>query len=72
MTFQQEVDALRSRIAKAEFERNAWRAAGPQEKYIEAYFMVEALESQLDQRLRDHAGPPVDAGHASTSTGDSI
>jgi len=70
MTFQQAVDALRSRIAKAESERDAWRAAGPQEKYVEAYFMVEALESQLDQRLRDHA-VPVEAEHSSASTGDS-
>ena len=70
MTFQQEIDALRSRVAKAESERDAWRAAGPQEKYFEAYFMVEALESQLDQRLRDHA-VPVEPEHTSTSTGDS-
>ena len=70
MTFQLEIDALRSRVAKAESERDAWRAAGPQEKYFEAYFMVEALESQLDQRLRDHA-VPVELEHSSTSTGDS-
>jgi|RhiMetdeSRZDD1v2_1073273.scaffolds.fasta_scaffold439815_4 hypothetical protein len=70
MTLQQEVDALRSRIAKAESERDAWRAAGPQEKYFEAYFMVEALESQLDRRLRDHA-IAVEPEHTLTSTGDS-
>jgi len=52
MTFQQEIDALTSRIAKAASERDAWRAAGPEDKYLEAYFMVEALELQLDQRLR--------------------
>jgi len=52
MTFQEELDALTSRIAKAESERDAWRSAGPQEKYLEAHFMVEALELQLDQRLR--------------------
>ena len=55
MTFQEEIDALLSRIAKAESERDAWRAAGPEEKYLEAYFMVEALELQLDERLRRHA-----------------
>jgi hypothetical protein len=70
MTFHQEIDTLRSRIAKAASERDAWRAAGPQEKYFEAYFMVEALESQLDQRLRDHA-VAVEPEHTSTSTGDS-
>jgi hypothetical protein len=57
MTFQQQVDALRSRIAKAESERDAWRAAGLEEKYFESYFLVEALELQLRQRLRDHTVP---------------
>jgi hypothetical protein len=52
MTFQEDIDALKSRIAKAEFKRETWRAAGEQEKYLEAYFMVEALELQLDSRLR--------------------
>lgn len=52
MTFQEDNDALKSRIAKVEFTRETWRAAGDQEKYLEAYFMVEALELQLDRRLR--------------------
>jgi len=52
MTFQEDIDALKSRIAKAEFTRETWRAAGDQEKYLEAYFMVEALELQLDRRVR--------------------
>jgi hypothetical protein len=45
-----EIDALRRRIAKAEAERDTWRTAGRQENYLEAYSMVEALETQLDQR----------------------
>ena len=69
MTFQQEIDELRSRIVKAESERDTWRAAGPQEKYFEAYFMVEALELQLGQRMRDGAAP-VEAEPASTSSRD--
>ena len=52
MTLKDDIDAIKSRIAKAESERDAWRLAGLEEKYIEAYSMVEALELQLEQRLR--------------------
>ena len=55
MTFQDDIDSFKSRIAKAESDRDAWRVAGPEEKYLEAYFMVEALELQLDERLRRRA-----------------
>lgn len=51
MTFKDDIDAIRSRIAKAESGRNAWRLAGLEE-YIEAYSMVEALGFQLEQRLQ--------------------
>jgi hypothetical protein len=56
MTFQEDIDAIKRRIAEAESQRDAWRAAGVEEKYLAAYFAVEALELQLDSRLRD--GPP--------------
>ena len=52
VTFQEEIAALRTRIRKAEVERDTWRASGRQEKYLEAYLMVDALELQLD-RLRN-------------------
>jgi hypothetical protein len=52
MTFQEDIESFKARIAKAESERDVWRVAGPEEKYLEAYFLVEALESQLDERLR--------------------
>ena len=52
MTLKDDIDAIKRRIAKAESERDAWRLAGLEEKYIEAYSMVEALELQLEQRLR--------------------
>lgn len=55
MTFLEEVAAVRARIAKAESERDGWRAAGRQERYLEAYLMVEALELQLE-RLRMSRG----------------
>lgn len=54
MTYQQDIDSFKDRIARAESERDAWRLAGREEKYLEAYFMVEALELQLDERLRRH------------------
>lgn len=56
MTFEEDIDTLRNRIAKAETAREAWRLAGDREKYLEAYFMVDALELQLDQRLRQSRG----------------
>jgi hypothetical protein len=52
VTFQEDIDTLKSRIAKSESARETWRLAGEKEKYLEAYFMVEALELRLDQRLR--------------------
>ena len=52
LTIHADIDALRQRIAKAEADRDTWRASGQQEKYLEAYSMVEALETQLDQLER--------------------
>lgn len=52
LTIHADIDALRQRIAKAEADRDAWRASGRQENYLEAYSMVEALEAQLDQLER--------------------
>lgn len=55
MTLQEDISAIRDRIAKAESDRNMWRVAGREEKYLEAYFMVEALEVQLAEQLRQRA-----------------
>ena len=52
MTLQEDIAALRDRIAKAESDRDVWRASGQEEKYLEAYFLLEALELQLDLQLR--------------------
>jgi hypothetical protein len=49
MTFREEFAALRERLAKAELDRDTWRTSGMQEKYLEAYSAVEALELQLEQ-----------------------
>ena len=48
MTFEEEVAALRARIAAAEAQRDGWRASGMQEKYLESYSTVQALELQLE------------------------
>jgi len=48
MSLHEDIVATRKLIAKAESERDTWRASGIQEKYLEAYSMVEALELQLD------------------------
>ena len=49
MTIEQDIEALRARIDKVQNDCDAWRVAGPEEKYLEAYFMVEALTLQLDK-----------------------
>ena len=49
MTLQEDIKAVEKRLARAEMDRDAWRTAGREEKYLEAYFMVEALELHLQQ-----------------------
>jgi hypothetical protein len=51
MSIREEITALQARIAKAQSERDTWQGSGMQEKYLEAYSLVEALEVQLE-RLR--------------------
>ena len=57
MNSAEDIAAMQVRIAKAESERDSWRASGRQEKYLEAYSMVEALELQLDGLRK--APPPM-------------
>ena len=59
-SFLEDIAALQMRIAKAEADRDSWRVSGMQEKYLEAYSMVEALELQLD--LLRGAGGRLHAG----------
>ena len=51
MTWQEETDALKHRIAKAQSDCDTWRVTGIEEKYLAAYVLVEALELQLSERL---------------------
>ena len=46
------ISSVKHRIKIAEEERNALRAAGQEELYMQACSMVEALELQLEDRLR--------------------
>lgn len=61
MTFEQELDSLKQRIARAEVLRDAWRASGQQEPYLEACSMVAALSMQhtmLCMRRSDEVPSP--------------
>jgi len=53
-----EIDVLKARLAKAESDRDTWRAAGHQESYLEACSMVDALALQLE-RLEGAARHPA-------------
>jgi hypothetical protein len=52
MTYAEEIATLGQRIRKAETDRDAWKAAGLQERYLEAYFLAESLETEMLQRMR--------------------
>jgi hypothetical protein len=47
MDYAADIAVLKVRLATAETQRNTWRAAGTQEKYLEACSMVDALELQI-------------------------
>lgn len=50
MTFrEQEMAALQARITKARAECEVWRASGMQDKYIEAWSLIDALELQRER-----------------------
>jgi hypothetical protein len=51
MTNQQDIDTLRQRITAAEGDCDLWRKVGPEERFIEAYVIVKALELELDEKL---------------------
>jgi hypothetical protein len=52
MTIEEEIEALQARIDKVRRDRDAWRVCGPEEKFLEAYFLVEALTMQLDSCVK--------------------
>ena len=52
MTVAEEVVALKRRLALAEEERDALQLARQEEDCLQACSMVQALELQLEERLR--------------------
>ncbi|XHS77376.1 hypothetical protein ACFJGW_16860 [Burkholderiaceae bacterium UC74_6] len=70
MSFEHDFDALNQRIAKAERERDAWRAVGVagEERYLEACSNVGALSLQLERLCEEQGSmatrlPGRSAGH---------
>ena len=51
MTHSEDIRSIQDRLVGAQADCEAWRASGRQEKYLEAYFLVEALEEQLSRQL---------------------
>lgn len=52
MSNDQAIKCILARLARAESERDAWRAAGVEARYLEAFVMVEGLLMQLQARFR--------------------
>lgn len=52
MTYLEEIAAIRRSLVAAEAECRSCRIAGTSEKYLEAYGVAEAIEMQLNERLR--------------------
>jgi len=48
MSYDQDIANIQARIKKADSDQDTWRASGNQEKYLESYSMVDALEIELD------------------------
>lgn len=66
MTYQDDIAALRRRIAQAELGCAMARSAGLQEQYLAAYVLVEALDLQLAAQLGRLRDGKEQAGHLST------
>lgn len=62
MSAPEEISQLREQLTQAQVERDVWRAAGNQDKYMAAYFMAQALELQLDTLVHRALGGPPRAG----------
>lgn len=69
-TLREKIADLRLRISGAEARRDGWRASGSQERYLEAYSLVEALEVQLS-RLEQSARTVAEAASPEQS-GDAV
>jgi len=46
-----DIEVMRQRIAAAKSDRDRWHRDGPQERFLESYVVVKALELELDEML---------------------
>lgn len=57
MTQPDNVRSIHERLVQAQADCEAWRVSRLGEKYLEAFFLVEALELQLERALTQ--APPL-------------
>jgi primosomal protein N'' len=57
MTNAETIASLRERLTQAEANAERLRQAGSQEQYLEAYFLAQSLDSQLDALMARQYGP---------------
>lgn len=50
---------IKVRLAQAQSTTDQLREIGSQEKYLESYFLVEALEIQLESLLKEQRARPA-------------
>lgn len=50
---------IKVRLAQAQSTTDQLREIGSQEKYLESYFLVEALEAQLESLLKEQRARPA-------------
>lgn len=61
MTRSDTARSLHERLTQAQTDCEAWRASGLGEKYLEAFFLAEALELQLERELTQPRVPETPA-----------
>jgi hypothetical protein len=57
MTNAETIASLKERLAQAEANAERLKQAGSQEQYLEAYFLAQNLDHQLDSLLALQHGP---------------
>jgi hypothetical protein len=62
MSFDQGIADIRARIAKAKSDRDHWRTSRRREKYLEAYFRMNALERELNRLRRQRPESTAGSG----------
>ncbi|MBL0726465.1 hypothetical protein [Piscinibacter sp. HJYY11] len=52
MSYREDLASIAQRLRRAELDLAAWKASGIHERYMEAYFHVESLETEMLERMR--------------------